>query len=99
MKAAHYCVRLTQPAHRSDMGQREADERADRKNRSRVALIGAAAIGVIVVVSVLASHTRLRGNDLVARVADAAGAHRVVRARLTGGYSYAPCRAVANEDS
>ena len=49
--------------------------------------------------SILVAHTRLRANDLVGRVADATGAHRVVRARLTGGYSYVPCRAVAKDDS
>src|SRR4029079_14174188 len=98
-KASHYCVRMTQPAHRSDMRQRETDERRDRKGHSRRGLIGAAAIVVILVASILAAHTRLRANDLVARVADATGAHRVVRARLSGGYSYAPCRAVANADS
>jgi CHAT domain-containing protein len=81
------------------MRQRETNERGDRTGRSRVALIGAAAIGVVVASSVLALHHRRRADDLVARVADAAGAHRVVRARLTGGYSYAPCRAVANDDS
>jgi len=81
------------------MRQRETDERGDRNGRSRVALISAAAIGVIVVASILASHTRLRANDLVARVAHATGAHRVVRARLSGGYSYAPCRAMPNGDS
>jgi len=81
------------------MRQRETDERGDGKGHSRAGLIGAAAIGVIVVASILAAHTRLRANDLVARVADATGAHRVVRARLSGGYSYAPCRAVANADS
>ena len=81
------------------MQQPETDERGVGKDRSRVALVGAAAIGVVVVSSVLALHWRRPGNDLVARVADAAGAHRVVRARLTGGYSYAPCRVVANDDS
>ena len=81
------------------MRQRETDERGDRNDRSRVALIGAAVIGVIVVSSVLAWYRRLPANDLVARIADATGAHRVVRARLTGGYSYAPCRAFANDDS
>ena len=86
-------------AHRSDVWHRETDDRGHRNGRSRVALMGAAAIGGIVVSSILIAHTRLRASDLVARVADATGAHRVVRARLTGGYSYAPCRAVANHAS
>ena len=55
------------------MRQRETDERGDRKDRSRVALIGAAAIGVVVVSSVLAWYRRLPANDLVARIADATG--------------------------
>ena len=98
-KASRYCVRLTRSAHRSDMRPRETDQRGDRTGRSRVALIGAAAMGVVVASSILAVHHRRPADDLVASVADAAGAHRVVRARLTGGLLYAPCRAVANDDS
>jgi CHAT domain-containing protein len=54
---------------------------------------------VIVVSAVLAFRVRRVEVSPNRRLAEAVGAHRVVRARLTGGFAYAPCDTVTPNDS
>ena len=70
-----------------------------RGGRGAVALlVGATACGTIA--SVIVAATLLRGPvSPVARLAAAVGPHRITRARLTGGFAYAPCDSTPPNDS
>jgi len=74
------------------MRQRRADGRATRVGRGGVTLLVGATTVVVVVSAILAVTIRREPPSLNRRLAEAVGAHRVVQARLTGGYQYAPCR-------
>jgi CHAT domain-containing protein/tetratricopeptide (TPR) repeat protein len=70
-----------------------------RVGRSRAVILAVAVTGGIVASVALISSRHSSGIASPSRVAAAVGAHRVVRARLTGGYAYVPCRRAQPNDS
>src|SRR5215211_7160770 len=68
-----------------------------RRGRSRTVVLSIATIG-LVAASVLISSARGPVGASPSQIAGVVGAHRVVRARLSGGYAYAPCRAFPPND-
>jgi len=70
-----------------------------RTGRLPAALLSAAVIGGLVASGVVvAADHRGESSDLD-RLAAAVGPHRVTRARLTGGFAYAPCDTMVPNDS
>ena len=70
-----------------------------RTGRLPAALLSAAVIGGLVATGVVvAADHRTESSDL-RRLAAAVGPHRVTRARLTGGFAYAPCDTAVPNDS
>jgi tetratricopeptide (TPR) repeat protein len=70
-----------------------------RVDRGRVMLLGGVTAGAIIVSSILAFRLLRVEASPNRRLAEAVGAHRVVRARLTGGFAYAPCETSTPNDS
>lgn len=64
------------------------------KRRSRLALFGLVAIVAISVTGALRYYLRSPSNESerLAKLAKIVGPHRLARARLTGGFAYAPCK-------
>ena len=70
-----------------------------RTGRLPAALLSAAVIGGLVVSGAVVAADRRRESSELGRLASAVGPHRVTRARLTGGFAYAPCDTVVPNDS
>jgi CHAT domain-containing protein len=81
------------------MRQRRAHVRATRDGRGGVTLLVGATTVVVVVSAILAVTIRREPPSPNRRLAEAVGAHRVTRGRLTGGFAYAPCDTVTPNDS
>jgi len=74
------------------------DSRDLRAGRALLVLLSTAAIGGIVASAFLVRPTPRGGNVWLGRLADAVGAHRVTRARLTSRFTYAACEAAVPND-
>jgi hypothetical protein len=69
------------------------------KGWSRTALLVVIATGAVVASSVFISSWWQSRASPLRRLVSAAGRHRLLRARLTGGYAYAPCLSATPNDS
>src|SRR5215217_9607584 len=79
------------------MWHRRTSAGSHRSGRSLAVLLSAAAVGGIGVSAFLLWP--VREDPQIRRLAQVVGAHRVSRARLIGGFAYAPCDAPAPNDS
>jgi CHAT domain-containing protein len=70
-----------------------------RVGRGGVILLAGVTTGMIVASALVAFWVRGVESSPNRRLAEAVGAHRVTRARLTGGFAYAPCDTVTPNDS
>jgi len=70
-----------------------------RAGRLPAALVSAAVIGGLVASGVVVAADYRRESSELRRLAAAVGPHRVTRARLTGGFAYAPCDTAVPNDS
>jgi CHAT domain-containing protein len=70
-----------------------------RTGRLPAVLLSAAAIGGLVASGVVVAADHRTGSSELRRLAAAVGPHRVTRARLTGGFAYAPCDTAVPNDS
>jgi len=70
-----------------------------RTGRLPAVLLSTAVIGGLVASGLLLAAEHRREGSELRRLAAAVGPHRVTRARLTGGFAYAPCDTVAPNDS
>ncbi|HEX5073188.1 MAG TPA: CHAT domain-containing protein [Gemmatimonadaceae bacterium] len=70
-----------------------------RTGRLPAALLFAAVVGGLVVSGAVVAADRRGESSELGRLASAVGPHRVTRARLTGGFAYAPCDTVVPNDS
>src|SRR5689334_11680884 len=70
-----------------------------RRGRSLTLLLGGAVVGGLLASGLLIAGVRRSDGSRVRRLAHAVGPHRVTRARLTGGFAYAPCDTVSPNDS
>lgn len=73
--------------------------RGARMGRGGVTLLLGATAGVLIVSGILALTVWRGERSPTRRLAEVVGAHRVTRARLTGGFAYAPCDTVTPNDS
>ena len=70
-----------------------------RTGRLPAVLLSAAVIGGLVVSGVVVAADHRGERSELRRLAAAVGPHRVMRARLTGGFAYAPCDTAVPNDS
>jgi hypothetical protein len=70
-----------------------------RAGRLPAVLLSAAVIGGLVASGLFVATDHRREGSELRRLAAAVGPHRVTRARLTGGFAYAPCDTSAPSDS
>ena len=70
-----------------------------RTGRLPAALLSAAVVGGLVATGVVVADYHRTESSELRRLAAAVGPHRVTRARLTGGFAYAPCDTAAPNDS
>ena len=70
-----------------------------RTGRLPAALLSAAVIGGLIASGVVVAADRRTESSELRRLAAAVGPHRVMRARLTGGFAYAPCDTAVPNDS
>lgn len=80
------------------MRRRAAVSWMRRTGRLPAVLLSAAAIGGLVAPGLFVATARREDAEL-RHLAAAVGPHRVTRARLTGGFAYAPCDTVVPNDS
>lgn len=81
------------------MRQKRAEATRTRVGRGGVAPLVGAATAIVVASAILALTVPREPSSPNRRLAEAVGAHRVTRGRLTGGFAYAPCDTTAPNDS
>src|SRR5687767_13431090 len=81
------------------MRRERAKAMRTRVGRGGVALLVGAATTIVVASAILAFTVPREPSSPNRRLAEAVGAHRVTRGRLTGGFAYAPCDTIAPNDS
>lgn len=73
--------------------------RGTRIGRMGLTLAVGVTAGALVVSAIVAWRVYRGESSLVQRLAETVGSHRVARARLTGGFAYAPCDTVTPNDT
>ena len=73
--------------------------RGGRAGRGGVTLLIGVTVAAIIASAIFVFRVRHAESSPNRRLAAAVGAHRVTRARLTGGFAYAPCDTVTPNDS
>jgi CHAT domain-containing protein len=81
------------------MRQSGAISRMTRTGRLPAALLWAAVVAGLVATGVVVAADHRTESSELRRLAAAVGPHRVTRARLTGGFAYAPCDTAVPNDS